>query len=116
MPHFLAIAVMYRDDYRKGGLKMLPAVETDDRMPITARMTVLWAVALIPVTLLPVLLSIAGTAYFAVAFLLGLAFLSFAVSCALSGFARRDARKLFFASIIYLPLLLSAMMLDKVSG
>jgi protoheme IX farnesyltransferase len=115
MPHFLAIAILYRDDYRAGGFKMLPCVEEDDRRPITGRQMILYAVALIPISLLPVRFKIAGEAYFAVALLLGMAFLSFAISCAIGGCARLDARKLFFASIIYLPLLLAAMMLDKVS-
>jgi protoheme IX farnesyltransferase len=112
MPHFLAIAILYRNDYRLGGFKMLPCVEDDDAMPITGRMMVLYSIALIPVSLMPVILNIAGAAYFTAAVLLGLAFLSFAVSCAVTA-TRADARKLFFASIIYLPLLLVAMMLDK---
>ena len=112
MPHFLAIAILYRNDYRLGGFKMLPCVETDEHMPLTGRMMVLYAIALVPVSLMPVMLNLAGPAYFTVAVLLGLAFLSFAVSCAVTG-TRADARKLFFASIIYLPLLLAAMMLDK---
>jgi protoheme IX farnesyltransferase len=114
MPHFLAIAILYRNDYRLGGFKMLPCVEDDGSMPITGRMIVLYAIALIPVSLMPVILNVAGPAYFTAAVLLGLAFLSFAVSCAVTG-TRTDARKLFFASIIYLPLLLAGMMLDKTS-
>jgi heme O synthase-like polyprenyltransferase len=113
MPHFLAIAILYRNDYRLGGFKMLPCVESDDTLPVTGKMMVLYAVALIPVSLMPAILNLAGPAYFTAAVLLGLAFLSFAVSCAVTG-TRTDARKLFFASIIYLPLLLAAMMLDKV--
>jgi protoheme IX farnesyltransferase len=113
MPHFLAIAVLYRDDYRAGGFKMLPCVEEHARLPVTGRQMILYAVALVPVTLLPVRFGVAGTAYFTVAILVGMAFLSFTISCATSGCSRLDARKLFFASIIYLPLLLAAMMLDK---
>ena len=73
---------------------------------------VLYAVALIPVSLLPYTAGITGPAYFAVALMLGLAFLSFGVSCAATR-SRPDARKLFFASIIYLPALLGVMMLDR---
>ncbi len=113
MPHFLAIAVMYRNDYRLGGFRMLPSVEQDPRLPITGRMIVLYALALLPASLLPVQLGVAGPAYFSVALMLGLAFLSFAISAAASA-SRIDAKKLFFASIVYLPLLLTAMMLDRV--
>ncbi|MEO6436032.1 MAG: heme o synthase [Tepidisphaeraceae bacterium] len=110
MPHFLAIAILYKRDYALGGFKMLPVV--DEQGSITARQIVLYAVALIPVSLMPVSAGIAGYAYFAVALMLGLAFLSFSVSCAASR-SRPDARKLFFASIIYLPALLGVMMLDR---
>ena len=115
MPHFLAIAIMYRDDYRAGGFRMLPCVEPDeDRLRFTGLMMVLYAIALVPVSVLPSMLNVTGPAYFTAAVLLGLGFLSFAVSCATSGGARIDAKKLFFASIIYLPLLLAAMMIDRV--
>jgi protoheme IX farnesyltransferase len=110
MPHFLAIAILYRDDYAAGGFKMLPVVDRD--LSITSRQIVLYAVALIPVTLMPTVIGIAGSAYFTAAMLLGLAFLSFAISAAATR-TRGDARKLFFASIIYLPVLLAVMMLNK---
>ncbi|HYO10625.1 MAG TPA: heme o synthase [Tepidisphaeraceae bacterium] len=110
MPHFLAIAILYKRDYALAGFKMLPVV--DEQLHLTGRQIVLYAVALIPVSLMPVYVGLAGRAYFAVALMLGLAFLSFAVSCALTR-ERADARKLFFASIIYLPALLGVMMLDR---
>jgi protoheme IX farnesyltransferase len=110
MPHFLAIAILYKRDYALGGFKMLPVV--DEAMSTTGRMIVLYSVALIPVSLMPVQVGVAGQAYFAVALMLGLAFLSFGVSCATSK-TRDDARKLLFASIIYLPALLGVMMLDR---
>jgi protoheme IX farnesyltransferase len=110
MPHFLAIAILYRDDYAAGGFKMLPVV--DEKLTVTGRMIVLYAAALLPVSLLPTLLGIAGAVYFTAAVLLGLGFLSCGISCATSR-KRADARQLFFASIIYLPLLLGFMMLDK---
>ncbi|MGH7178091.1 MAG: heme o synthase, partial [Tepidisphaeraceae bacterium] len=110
MPHFLAIAILYRNDYELGGFRMLPCDDPDSRM--TGLMMVLYAAALVPASLLPVVIHIAGPAYFTAAVLLGLAFLSFAVSCAISG-SRVDARKLFFASIVYLPLLLAAMVADR---
>jgi protoheme IX farnesyltransferase len=110
MPHFLAIAILYRDDYTAGGYKMLPCV--DEKLTTTGRMIVLYAAALLPVSLLPTLLGIAGPVYFTAAVLLGLAFLSCGISCAASR-TRSDARQLFFASIIYLPLLLGFLMFDK---
>jgi protoheme IX farnesyltransferase len=110
MPHFLAIAILYRRDYALAGFRMLPVV--DERLVVTGRQIVLYSIALLPVSLMPVYVSVAGQAYFAVALMLGLAFLSFGVSCATTG-SRLDARKLFFASIIYLPALLGAMMLDR---
>ena len=90
---------------------MLPVVDPDGS--ITARQMVLYATALVPVSLLPVTAGIAGAAYFAIAMMLGLAFLSFSVSCATTR-SLPDARKLFFASIIYLPALLGVMMLDRI--
>ena len=110
MPHFLAIAILYKRDYALGGFKMLPVV--DEALSITGRMIVLYSVALVPVSLMPVHVGLAGHAYFAVALMLSLAFLSFGVSCATSK-TLLDARKLFFASIIYLPALLGVLMLDR---
>ncbi len=110
MPHFLAIATLYRRDYAAGGFKMLPVV--DESLAVTGRQMVLYAAALIPVTLLPTLLNMTGVVYFAVAFLLGMGYLSFAVAAAATR-ERADARKLFFASIIYLPVLLAVMTTDK---
>jgi protoheme IX farnesyltransferase len=111
MPHFLAIAILYKNDYAAGGFKMLPVVD-DERLSMTSRQILIYSVAMVPVTLLPVQLGIAGPAYFTAAVLLGLAFLSFACSTAATR-SRPDARKLFFASILYLPLLLAFLMWDK---
>jgi protoheme IX farnesyltransferase len=110
MPHFLAIAILYRRDYALAGFKMLPVVDAD--LSATGRQIVLYATALVPVSLSPVYAGVAGQAYFVAAVMLGLAFLSFGVSCATTG-KRDDARKLFFASILYLPVLLGVMMLDR---
>lgn len=111
MPHFLAIAILYRDDYARGGFRMLPVV--DSGLQVTGRQIVLYSMSLIPVTLLPALIGMAGFVYFAAALLLGLAFAGFGVLCARSK-SRSDARQLFLASIVYLPALLAAMMLDKI--
>jgi protoheme IX farnesyltransferase len=110
MPHFLAIAILYRDDYARGGFKMLPVV--DEALVVTGRQAVLYASALIPVTLMPVAMRMAGPVYLLSAFVMGLAFLGFAVNCAARK-RRTDARWLFLVSIMYLPALLGVMMLDK---
>ncbi len=112
MPHFLAIAIMYCKDYEAGGFKMLPSV--DPKLSMTSRMIVLYTLALIPVSILPSMLHprLTGFAYLIAGTVLGLAFLWFSVACAVHK-TRPDARRLFFASIIYLPLVLGAMMLDK---
>ena len=110
MPHFLAIATMYRRDYAAGGFKMLPVV--DESLAITGRQIVLYGAALIPITLMPTLLGMDGVVYFAAAFVLGMGYLTFGVAAAATR-ERADARKLFFASIIYLPVLLGVMMTDK---
>jgi protoheme IX farnesyltransferase len=110
MPHFLAIAILYRNDYALGGYKMLPVI--DPELHLTGKQIVIYGMALVPVSLLPGVLGLCGAVYVAAALLLGLGFLSYGVSCATSR-SRLDARKLFFASIIYLPLLLAFMMIDK---
>lgn len=112
MPHFLAIAILYRDDYARGGFKMLPVVDPD--LSITGRQIVLYAAALVPVSLIPVQIHMAGAVYFTAAMLLGLAFLTFGISAAATK-TRADARKLFLASIVYLPLLLGFLMFDKIN-
>ncbi|HOC17453.1 MAG TPA: heme o synthase [Vicinamibacterales bacterium] len=109
MPHFLAIAWLCRDDYARAGLKMLPVVEPDGRS--TAQQTVLYAAVLVPVSLLPAVVGLAATLYFAGALVLGLAFFALAVRFA----ARRDrstALRLFLGSIVYLPLLWGILLLD----
>jgi protoheme IX farnesyltransferase len=110
IPHFLSIAILYRDDYRAGGFRMLPVDDTS--LAFTGRQIVLYASALIPVSLAPAVLQMAGRAYVVTAIVLGLGFLSFAMNCARSR-NRGDARKLFFSSIIYLPLLMAALMLNR---
>ena len=112
MPHFLAIAILYRQDYAAGGFKMLPVVDED--LSCTGQQIVLYAAALVPASLMPVLIRMAGTMYFASAVILGIGFLSYGILCAVRR-TRVDARKLFFASIVYLPLLLLMMMIDRIS-
>ena len=112
MPHFLAIAILYREDYARGGFKMLPVV--DETLLVTGRQTVLYGLALIPVSFVPAVLRMTGPTYLVAAFVLGMVFLAFGVNCAARK-RRSDARWLFFISIIYLPVLLAVMMLDKAS-
>ena len=112
MPHFLAIAILYKDDYATGGFQMLPVVDQSG-LRATGAQIILYAVALIPVSLLPALFRNAGGLYFTAAILLGLIFAGFGALCAFTR-DRAQARQLFLASIAYLPLLLAAMMLDKI--
>jgi len=111
IPHFLAIATLYRDDYRRGGFKMLPVDDPDLRR--TGRQILLYSAALFPISLLPVVAGVTGRVYSVSAVLLGTLFFAYAVLCA-SRRGRAEARKLFFASIIYLPILLAVLVLDKV--
>ena len=110
LPHFLAIAWMYRDDYARAGLPMLPVIEPDGRS--TGRQAVLYAAALLPVALAPSLVGMSGPAYFTGALVLTLLFLGMSLRFAMTR-AVRDARRLFFASIIYLPLLWGLMIVDR---
>jgi protoheme IX farnesyltransferase len=112
MPHFLAIAVLYKDDYARGGFKMLPCVD-DELLSMTSRQILVYLLAMLPVSLAPAWFGMAGWIYQAAALALGLAFFARGVRVAQTR-TRREARKLFFVSIIYLPLLLAVMMLDRV--
>jgi heme o synthase len=110
IPHTLAIGRVYRDDYARAGIPLLPVLDRDGLR--TGTHAVSNCLALVPVALLPTLVGLAGPIYFAVALALGLGFLWSAI-----GLARHrstaDARRLMFASLVYLPLLLAAMALDK---
>lgn len=110
IPHFLAIATLYRDDYQRGGFKMLPVEDPDLRR--TGRQILLYSAAMFPVSLLPVMAGVAGRFYTVAAVVLGVMFFAFALSCA-NRRTRAEARKLFFASIIYLPVLLAILMMDQ---
>jgi protoheme IX farnesyltransferase len=111
LPHFLAIAWMFREDYTRAGLPMLPVLEPDGRS--TARQAVIYSAALVPFSLAPTLIGLTGTAYFIGAFALTAIFLALSVKFALSR-SVADARRLFFGSIIYLPLLWILMIADRV--
>jgi protoheme IX farnesyltransferase len=109
-PHFLAIAWMYREDYGKAGILMLPVVEPDGHM--TARQIVLYTAMLLPVSLIPTLIGIAGKTYFFGALVLGILFLAASFAAALSK-SRQRARQLLLASVLYLPILFGLMVLNK---
>ena len=109
IPHFMAIAWMYRDDYRRAGFPMLPVVEPDGAR--TGRQAVLYALALVPVSLVPALVGVAGLAYFWLALALGVSFLVLSARFARVRSEAR-ARALFYGSLLYLPLIWAAMILD----
>jgi protoheme IX farnesyltransferase len=110
MPHFLAIAWMYRDDYARAGIPLLPVLEPDGRR--TGQQALLYAAALWPVSLLPALVGLAEAPYSIVATALGFIFIGLAAL-----FARDrsmvSARRLFLFSITYLPLLWGALVADR---
>ena len=110
MPHFLAIAWLYRDDYEHAGIPLLPVLEPDGRR--TGQQALLYAAALWPVSLLPAVVGIADAPYSIVATVLGFGLI------ALSALFARDrttktARHLFLYSITYLPLLWAALVIDR---
>jgi len=113
IPHSLAIGRMYRDDYARAGIRVLPVVDRGGGS--TGVQVVSNCLALLPVALLPTLVGLAGPVYFLVALVLGLGFLWSAI-----GLARRDsaadARRLLLASLVYLPVLLGVMALDKLAS
>ena len=110
-PHFLAIAWMYRDDYERGGIVMLPVIDREGKS--TGRQIIFCAWLLLPVSLMPAFLGMAGPIYLFGCIALGLAFAYYAVSAA-SSRSFRGARRLLLASVVYLPLVLALMVLDKV--
>jgi protoheme IX farnesyltransferase len=110
LPHTLAIARLHAGDYARAGVQVLPVVDPDGTM--AERQIVLSTLALIPVSVLPAVIGVSGTAYFATACALGLGLL-------VAGLAHRravstaSARRLLVASLLYLPLLLAVLALDR---
>ena len=119
-PHFFSIAWLYREDYAAGAIRMLPVVEQNGRS--TARQIVAYSIGLIPVTLAPTLLGMAGKVYFVVALAMGLALLYVGLRLAFLGapitaaVSKQRARQLLQATVFYLPVLFIVMMLDTVSS
>jgi len=118
IPHFMAIAWIYRDEYARAGFKMLPVVDPDGRR--TGEQSVSRTLALLAVSLSPFVFKLAGPVYLAGALLLGAAYLWCAIQFSRQLRSRETeltlarARWLFLASILYLPLLLALMVCDKV--
>ena len=110
LPHALAIALRYREDYARGGIRLLPTVEAGSGA--ARRQVVLGSLALLAAGLVPTLAGMAGPGYFVIALLLGLAFLGFSVALAVQG-TPESARRLVWASLAYLPCLFAALALDK---
>jgi protoheme IX farnesyltransferase len=110
VPHFLAIAWIYRDDYARAGLCMLPGMDPTGRL--TGRQMTTYCLTLIPVSFLPGLLGEAGPVYLAAALVLGLGFLAAAL-----GFVREvsvaQARRVLWASLVYLPMLLALLLIGS---
>ncbi len=113
-PHFFSIAWLYREDYAKGGIKMLPVVEEDGRS--TARRILAYSLVLIPISILPSLMGMAGKTYLVGAVALGAALLYFGMRLAflnlplVTAQSKRRARHVLQATVIYLPLLFALMM------
>ncbi len=109
-PHFLAIAVMYKDEYARAGIKMLPAVEASGR--ITARQIVIFTLLLLPISLGPFFAGLSGWPYLAVAAVLGAWFLKSSIDAARTK-ELAESKRLMLVSVIYLPVLFLAMVLTK---
>jgi protoheme IX farnesyltransferase len=115
-PHFFSIAWLYREDYERGSIRMLPVVEADGRS--TVREILVYSLALIPVSLVPGFLGMSGRTYLVGAFVLGVALLWFGVRLArlhlppTAARSKAAARRLLQATIFYLPLLFALMMIN----
>ena len=110
LPHFMAIAWVYREEYARAGFQMLPVIDPGGQR--TGRQAVCYTLGLLPISLSPFLFGLAGSVYLTGALLLGLIFLGFAVQFSRHLTVAR-ARQLFLVSIVYLPLLLGLLVLDK---
>ena len=109
-PHFYAIAWMYKEDYARAGILMLPVVEPDGKS--TARRILLYSIALIPISLMPKFFAMAGNVYLYGALALGLAFVYYGLRIRWDR-TRQQARQVLLASVVYLPVLFSLMLFDR---
>ncbi|MEZ5346791.1 MAG: heme o synthase [Pyrinomonadaceae bacterium] len=108
-PHFLAIAWMYKEEYKKAGIKMLPVIEEDGK--VTAQQIVIFTVLLVPVSLAPFFLGISGVFYLAGAIILGIWFLITSIRTA-GAKTEKSARSLLLTSVLYLPMLFALMVFN----
>jgi protoheme IX farnesyltransferase len=108
-PHFYAIAWMYREDYERAGIRMLPVVEPDGHS--TARRILWFSLALIPISLVPKYLAMAGNVYLIGAIAMGLLFLYAGLRISFNR-TRQQARRVLLASVLYLPVLYGLMLFD----
>ena len=111
LPHTLSIARLYRDDYARGGVRVLPVTDPDGTS--TERQIVLGCLALLSVSLVPAVIGWTGAIYFVGALVLGLAFATVGVVHALAP-SPRAARHVLLASLLYLPLLLGLLAFDRI--
>ena len=112
LPHSLSIACIYRDEYAQAGFRLLPVIDPDGKS--TGRQIVSNCFGLLVVALLPTLIGIAGIVYFFAALALSIVFLGFGISLSISR-STAAAKRLLYASLIYLPLVFLAMALDKMA-
>jgi protoheme IX farnesyltransferase len=109
-PHFDAIAWMYRDDYARGGIRMLPVIDPDGES--TARRVMVCSLLLIPISMAPLFLGMTGTVYAGAAITAGLGVVYFGARLGRERTLPR-ARALLLATVFYLPILLGVMVLDR---
>lgn len=110
MPHFLALGWLYRKDYARAGYRLLTVLDLSGE--VTCRQILIYAAALVPASLMPTLVGLSGYLYFVAAFILSAAFLRSAVHLWYTR-TNAQARKLFLASLVYLPALFGVMMVDR---
>jgi protoheme IX farnesyltransferase len=113
MPHFYALAWIYREDYRRGGFRMLTSYDPSGVR--TGRQIVFFGALLLLASILPTGLGLTGSLYLAIAVILGVSFLALGIAMAVRRDDRR-AMKLFLGSVAYLPLLLLTMVIDRIIG
>lgn len=109
-PHFLAIAWMYREQYAKAGILMLPVIEPEGK--ITAKQIVIFTILLLPISVAPFFIGLAGWVYLIGASVLGIWFLTASIGAARAK-TNEKARKLLLVSVIYLPLIFLLMVFNK---
>jgi len=112
LPHVLAISWLYSEDYKRGGFPLLPVLDPQGQS--ASRQIISNCLALLPVSLLPSLIGLAGAVYFVGALILGVIFLGFGIVVAIEK-DNLSARRLMLASLVYLPALLGLLTFDKTS-